>query len=338
MAPASRLRRYTVVRLVATLFGVGAAAALLLRALRRLLSSRGLTVPGVGLLRFTPTVAPHLPLREVRLETDIPTPPVPGVVYLIVGGLRMSDGAVASADSSCPVEACCQPSATISMLMAWTNVPCHEMVMDLGAKPAWLAQRVGKPDAAKLTTPMAFLNGRWITDSKEIREALRVECGAAASHGGMWAEPPLLSSAAAVEHVGMPTWKAVREAHWTTQADHPCVVAYAPLEAALAKMPFLGGQSPSWADAVAAPWAEGTRAADRLLSAAPRVPLDWASALPNVCAWLDTRMLCASRPLTPRRAAPLHASPAGLTPHTRPPPTAARQAAALDANDVRAPA
>ena len=288
-APPRRTSLYRRIASLVALLCAGAALALLLRALRRLLESRGIRIPGTSgprLLRLTPELPPRLPVREVRLETDIPSPPVPGVVYLISGGLRFSDGDVAAADSSCPVEACCQPSATISMLLHFVNVPVHEMVMDLGAKPDWLARLVGKPEASKLTTPMAFIDGRWITDSKDIRNVLRSKPTATP---GLWAEPPLLQSAE-VEHVCLPTWKAVREAEWTTRDTHPCVAAYAPLEAALAVHDYLGGELPSWADALAAVWAEATREADALLSAAPRVPLEWQTQLPNVCLWLD-RML-----------------------------------------------
>ena len=166
-----------------------------------------------------------------------------------------------------------------------------QVVIDLSERPSWLKPLVGKAEEESLTTPCAWIDGTWYTDSADIMEALPSAFPATAA--------PLLEAAAVsaeglaadeVEAVcGVKAMMLLISSEWDEPDEHPFLELWAPFETALAQHgPFLGGATLGLDDLRCGSWCHALRQLDILFSAAP---LDWGARLPHVSTWLEGQVM-----------------------------------------------
>ena len=224
-------------------------------------------------------------------RSDLPPLDDPTVVTLINGGHRIGP--------ECEIESCCAFSNAIIMLLRGLGAKLHEYTVDLCDKPQWLKPIVhaGKPeDEVKITTPMMHFQGKWYTESADMIAALPTffpEAGAK-----LFRPPPHLDP----EHVkklGLPLVAPMFGSTWESPDDHPSLPLWAPFEAALARAPYLGGETICDVDIRAASWLHSSMCFDLTLCGDGDHPAaDWEEKLPNLCRWFEGGMLAEVRRAT----------------------------------------
>ena len=235
-------------------------------------------------------VPPPLAIHGLIEPSDLPDLSKPGRTLFVNGGGKLGD--------NCPLEAFCSFAAPVRLVLGALGVPFEERVLDLGDKPEWFLPIVDAPEAAKLTTPLFYHDGKWIKDSEDMFKALpELFSGASQKAKDVFAPPEdeNLTKEVIAECCGMGVMMPLIKGDIPTgqPLEHPIYKKFVKIELVLSESthdpPRLGGATGLCeADYRLGAWAHTAKHLDAIISSEP---LDWEGLLPNVTKWLDGHIM-----------------------------------------------